>query len=134
METDKLNPLIPVSVRGERVEVREMNWKDSLRAVKEMTGAIMTLVNNKGEMVLDKTKIIEALTSQEALASWVIQKSTDKDGAWVDSLSTREFLPIIIAVVDLNLSDEVIGSGKTLAGRMGKVLGLKTISPKQSTT
>jgi hypothetical protein len=135
MKEDVLNPVIPVKVRGETVDVRELTWKDYLRAVKDLTGTILKLMGEGGTtLVLNREKILEAITAQEDLVGWVIEKSTGKDQAFINSLSARELLPLLIAVVDLNLSEEVIGPGKELAGRMGAALGLKTASPESLTT
>ena len=129
-----LNPLATVQIRGESITVKELVWKDYLRAMKDMTGAILSILAKDGTIVLNREKIIEAITAQEELVSWVLQRSTGKDAKWVDSLSAREFLPLLEAVVDLNLSEEVVGQGKRVAGRLGQVLALKKISLAPSTT
>lgn len=132
--SDVLNPLVPVEIRGERIEVRELNWKDYSRAIKELTGSAMKLLGTGGTLVLDKEKIIQAIGEQESLIQWVVEKSTGRDSKYVSSLSTREILPLISAVVDLNLSEEVLGAGKKLAGQMGGIFGLKIQSLKPSIT
>lgn len=135
MKEDILNPVVPVKIRGELVEVRELTWKDYLRAVKESAGALMKLITPDGKAVqFNKDTIIEVLTSQEDVAGWVLEKSTGKDAKFIAGLSAREIIPLLQAVVDLNLSEEVVGPGKILAGRMVDLLGLKTLSQGPPTT
>lgn len=134
MKTDIFNPVVTVKIRGDSVEVRELTWKHYLRAVKELTDNLLGLMSGKNTLELNKEKVVATISAQEELVSWVIQASTGKDAAWVDSLSARELLLLLKAVVDLNLSEELIGVGKGLAGRMADVFGLKTASLAPSTT
>lgn len=92
----------------------------------------MKLLGSGGTLVLDKEKIIQAIGEQEELIQWVLEKSTGKDAKFVAELKASEVLPLIMAVVDLNLSEEVLGAGKTLAAKMGGIFGLKTQSLKPS--
>lgn len=134
MSTDVLNPVVTVKIRDELIEVKELTWKDYLRAVKEMTDAILKLLNGKGEFALDRDKVVEALGAQENLIAWVAEKCTGRDQKWVGSLKGREMLALLRIIVDLNLSEEVIGSGKAVAGRMGEVFGVKKLSLAPSIT
>ena len=142
-ETKDSNVMCPVrtiSVRGKTVEVRELTWRDSMRAVKELTGWVMKLLGGqKGKLTadsvtLDKDSIVEALTTQEDLVAWAMEKSTNLSADEVSSLTLGEAIPIVQAMVDLNLSEEVLGPGKALAGRLGQVFGLKIALPKPQTT
>lgn len=138
MKEDVLNAVRLVKVRGEQVEVRELTWKDYVRAVKQMTGTILGLIGDGGKIsmdaiVLNREKLTEAIGAQEDLVAWVLAKSTSRDQAWVDSLSAREVLPLLDAVIELNLSPEVIEQGKKLAGQMGEAFGLKKASVAPAT-
>jgi hypothetical protein len=132
---DVLNPVVAIKIRDRLIEVKEMPWKDYLRAVKDMTGTLMKLIGPGGNtLALTKENVIEALTAQEELLTWVLQKCTGEEQTFISSLSAREILPLIQAAVDLNLSQEVVGAGKKLAGQMGQVFGLKKQSPGPLTT
>jgi hypothetical protein len=133
MKEDVLNPVATVLIRGEAVQVSELTWKDYLRAIREVTDAVMKLLKN-GQVVLDRDKIVEFIINQEATLSWVLEAATKKDATFLNKLSAREIIPLIQKVVDLNLNDEVLGPGKALAGRMGDVFGLKKVSLGQSIT
>lgn len=139
-ESNVICPIKTANVKGKTIEIRELTWRDSMRAVKELTGSIMKLVGGKqgklttDSLSLDKDSIVEALSAQEDLVAWAIEKSTDLSPSEISALTLSEAIPIIQAMVDLNLSDEVIGPGKTLAGRLGQVFGLKIALPKPQTT
>lgn len=148
-ESNVLNPVVTVKLRGGRtIEVKELTWKDYIRAIKQMTDSLLKLIANQknkpanaleiasaeGSLVIDRDKLIQAIGDQEDLVGWVIQKSTGEAQEWVDQLSAAEALAILDAVVGLNFTEEVIASGKALAGRMGGVFALKTSSQKPATT
>ena len=138
MSTEVIEGLVRVKIRGENVEVRELTWKKYLNAVKELTGTILGLIGEGSKIILDKQKLLDAVNAQEGLVEWVLVASIpSKDQAWVESLSARELLPLVKAVIELNLSEEIIQSGKEVGGRMAAVLGLggiKSTSPEPSTT
>lgn len=134
MKTDVWNPIATVQIRGEAIQVKELDWRTYLWAVKELTGTLMGLVNDKGQLILEKDKIVTALTDQENLVSVLVEKSTGRDAAWVSSLSARELFIVVKPIVELNLSEEVLSPGKELAGRMRAVFASKTASLASSTT
>jgi hypothetical protein len=135
MRDDVLNPVIPVKIRGETVEVRELTWKDYLRAIKEATGSVLKLMSESGATLeLSKDKVVEVIGAQEELVSWVLEKSTGKDQAYISNLTALEMVRLLNAVVDLNLNEELVGAGKGLAGRMANVIGWKTASLRPLTT
>ena len=82
-------------------------------------------LGNGKTMRLDKDKLLQAIAANEELVMWVLQSSTGKESAWVESCSGREVLALLGAVVELNLSKEIVGSGKALAGHMREVFGSK---------
>lgn len=139
MKDDVLNPVRTVKIRGQDIEVKELTWKDYLRAVKDLTGSVIKLFGQKielqkGEITLNRDRLIEIIGEQETLVQWVLEKSTGQPKEFIAGLSAREVFPLIEAVVDLNLSEEVTGPGKMLAGRMGDILGLKKVSVAPSIT
>src|SRR3990167_5627310 len=106
---DILNPVISVpNIKGETVDVKELTWKEYLRAMKELASSMLRFLEaGKTELtlavVLDPKKIIEAIGVLEAM-------------------------------VQLNLSDEVVSSGKALAGRMRVIFGSTKSLPGQPIT
>lgn len=114
------------------MEVRELPWKAHIRIIKELTSHVKELLSAQrgpsGEIELDVDVIVSKIASMEDLTSWVMQQATGKDAAWVEGLSGREALIILTETVKLNLSPELVGAGKELAGHMGAVFGLKGVS------
>lgn len=146
--TDALNPVIRVpNIQGASVDVKELRWRDYLRAIKELTTSILALLAEpkpagKGQepeseegfsfdlgggkvMKVGKERLLQAIATNEELVLWVLQASTGKDAQWVEACSGREVLALLAAVVELNLSREVVGSGKALADHMRGVFGSK---------
>jgi len=124
METSILNPVRSVKLRAqeELVDVHELTWKDYLRAVSMLAKSVSTLLTPDGKVSQDPSAIVSAIVEQEALASFVISRATKKDEKWVEKLSMADMLVILQIVVEMNLTEEIIGSGKALAARMGQVL------------
>ncbi len=123
-----LNPIISVKIARrdleESVEVQELTWKDFLRAIKQLSAALLEVLDAKGGFALTKDNLVKAITESEDLMSWVIHKSCPgKDQAWVDGLTSSHVLPIIEAIITLNASEEAIGSGKKLADLIKKTMG-----------
>lgn len=139
MEPDIINPIATVRIRGESVEVRELTWKDHLRLIKELTATVLELLQKAQtggggtEFSLKADEIVEALVKQEDLAAWVMARSTGKPKEWIDELSAGAAMDILLAAAKLNLTPEVLASGKALAEHMRGVFGLKSLSLEPST-
>lgn len=134
MKVDVLNPVVTVQVRGSAVQVQELNWKDYLRAVRELTDTVMKFMGKEGEIKWEREPLVAAIQSNESLLSWVLEKSTGLKKDDLEKLKAREVIPLIEAVIDLNLSEDVVGPGKALAARMGEAFGLKRTSPEPAIT
>lgn len=135
MASEILNPVVRVQLRKESIDVTELTWKDHVRAVKELAGAMIKLISGDGKSItLNKDSLLEAVIAQESLVQWVVEKSTGRDAQWVSQLGGRDMLVVLKAVVDLNLSEEYIKSGKELAGQMGDIFGLRNLSLAPSIT
>lgn len=121
--TDILNPVVEVhGIQGGTVGVRELKWKSYMRAIKSLTEAVIKYIEaSEGGKKLDPRGLVEAIAAQEGLASWVVAESTGRPEEWVAELTGREMMAILEAVVELNLSEEVVGRGKALAARMRAV-------------
>ncbi len=136
MKNNTLSAVTTLTVNGKTIEVRELRWRDYAHAVQMLTGSLLKLfAGKKGESITaNREEIVEAIEVQQELIAWAITKSTHLTESEVSELSTREVLPIISAMIDLNLSEEITGPGKKLAGQMAHLLGLKIGSAKPSTT
>lgn len=117
-----------VTLRDKRaIEVKELRWKDYIWAIKELTGNILGLVGEgKDVSSINKEKIIEVVSEQEQLVAVLIKKSTSLSEAEISELFARDVLLILEAMVQLNFSEEVVGTAKKLGTRMGEVFSKKT--------
>lgn len=133
---DPINPVLTVRVRGEAVDIKELKWRDSLRLVKSITDSLTELLakrNAGGQLELGAEDIVTAITKTEDVAGWLIEATTGKPTEWVNGLSTREAMQVLSAAVKLNLSEDVIGSGKELAGHLSAAFGRRSKSLESST-
>lgn len=136
-ETDVLNPVRTIKVMGEVFEVRELPWKDYLHVIREMTSTAFDLFGGSkislGELSLDKDKLVSALSNQEDLLSYAIEKSTSIPKDKIEKLTAAEALLVVDTIAEMNLRPEIVSVGKRLAGRMADVFGVKNPLPEQST-
>jgi hypothetical protein len=125
MKTEVFNPTRQVRVQSGTWEVRELLWRDYLATVKRMADLILRFVSDGGggkySLIFEADKLIAGIADTEGLAEWLIAKSTGKPKEDIEALTASEALSLLAAVVDLNLSDELIASGKALAGRVRAV-------------
>ena len=134
MDNSILNPVRTVQLRAQAVDVSELTWKDYLRAVKMLASTVSKLLTPDGKVNSDPAAVVSAIADQEALASFVVSRATKRDEKWVEQLSLQDMLTLLTAVVEMNLTEEIIGTGKALAGRMGGILTSKKPLPGQQTT
>ena len=123
MPTDSFMPVETVRLLGGRtVEVRELTWKQLLHALKQLAQRALTFVAQDGKTIsIEASKIVEALSEQEELAVWIVEKSTGLTADELALLGVRDFLAIVEAVVRINLSEEVVCLGKRIAGSVRAV-------------
>lgn len=124
-----------VQLRGDRITVKELTWKAYISAVKQLTGTILQFVGSDGNTItLTKDTLLNAISEQEGLIETLVHESTGKETDWIRGLSGREMLSILEKVIELNLTEEVVGMGKKLAGRLTTAMGLelKSQSPALS--
>ena len=130
-----------VSVAGRVVEVREIGWRDALQLVRDISKTLARFVTIKGKdktqtLDIDLDKIIDGILENEKTALLLVEKSIAASNVadcqqWLSSLTVTQFGALLDAAIEINLSPEVIGTGKMLAGRMTGVLGLGNQSTAQ---
>lgn len=130
----------PVTLSGGKVvRLRELTWKKYLWAIRRITSTVIPLLAGKdgsvnladlGKVTIDPEKIVAALSEQEETVTVVLKDSAPEDltDEVIENLSGRDTMLLLAVVVELNLSPEVLGAGKELAGRMAAVFGSMTAS------
>ena len=131
---------------GTVVRVRELTWKKYLWAIRRVTTSAIPVIAGKdgsinvaeiGKINIDVQKVLNALLEQEETVTVVLKDSIaeeDQKDLDVDQLSARDTMALLTVVVELNLSEEVLGAGKELAVRMAAVFGSMTNSQGRSTS
>jgi hypothetical protein len=130
--SDVLNPIRRPRIAGAEIEVRELRWRDTSYAVQQLTDAIAGMIDIQGtafNLIIDRQKLLDAIIKNESLLAFVLEKATGRDADWVTNLSTRDMLLLLDAVLDVNLSEEVLNAGKKVAERLKKLFGSMKPSP-----
>jgi hypothetical protein len=125
------------------VDVRELSWREYLAVVKRLTDTVFKVVGkdinslSKAKeltITLEPKALISAISEQEDLVAWLVEKTTGLKQDEISKLSPVEVMPLLGLIVEMNLTPEHVAAGKALAGQMGAIFGvLKTGSPEQST-
>jgi hypothetical protein len=124
------NNIQRVVVREETIQVRELTAKEIAYILQKFTDTATSLINADGDLIVDREKIVKAVIANTDLAFWIMERACTRDTKWVESLVPREMFPLIEAILDLNLSEEVMAGGKKLLGRALMILPpLPKLSP-----
>lgn len=147
-----LRPEITVTLRAGAVVVFDLPWQDALEFLKKLSGYANQLLaaGNGGTVSIDTLlpRLVELIGNADELSTFLILKSTGKDEAWLKGtlkdgggreggLSTLEFLTVLDAALQVNLSDELLALGKKVAGRLARVMPAKvqtSASPSPATS
>jgi hypothetical protein len=111
------------------VTVSELAWPDAIAFLGKLGSHLGKLINEKGEVRVDLGLITELIAGSTELANELIAKSTDEDADMLKDMRASDALAILDAALELNLSDELIERGKTIAGRFKKFATMRTANP-----
>jgi hypothetical protein len=76
-----------------------------------------TLLDEKGQMAVDATRIVGAIGENIELGTWLVLKSTRKDEAWLNQRSLSEVLDLATEAATLNIGiivDRIKNGGSRL--------------------
>jgi len=117
-----LNPVVEIDIDGKKIQVRELSWPDALQFYAKLRDQAKNLLDANGNLVLDASKMLTAVSENIELANWLVLKSTRKDEAWLNERTISEVLDIITVALEINLS--IIASKiKNARSRLGGMLG-----------
>jgi hypothetical protein len=120
---DVLNPVVELSIGGEKIEVRELAWPEALKFLSMISEHAGQLITGEGKFVVDFTKLTRLVSSTEELSEFLMLKTTGRDEAWLATLSMRNALEVLDAALSVNLSAEMFASGKKIEGRLRSLFG-----------
>jgi hypothetical protein len=128
---DILNPVVELTVRNEKLLVRELPWPDALQFLQLLSGHAGKMIGEDGRMKIDFGRLSALVTSSQEVSEFLMLKSTGRDQAWLAQLSFRECLDVLDAALSINLSPEMFNAGKKIEGRLRSLFGSE---PATSTT
>lgn len=119
------------------VNVNELKWPDALNFGRLLAERVSNLiaVNEAGQPVFDMAKIREAIPMSGELAEFLVTRATGLKPEEIAQLHTSDFLELLAVAMEVNLSEEVLGKFKRVAGIAQRSFGAaKTPSPAPSTS
>jgi hypothetical protein len=131
MSSEAMEILDPVKTDGLKWPVKEMNWRDGM-AFLGLIGkhaSEIGIESSGGKVALDFAKLPALIGNVKELGDFLLTKSTGREQAEIDALSFKEAVALMDAAVELNLSEELLQRGKSVAGRVGAAFGVKKESP-----
>lgn len=97
------NPVREIRIGSETVIVKELSWPNALSFFNKLREQTRLLLDDKGNLVLDTQKVLAAIGDNLELATWLVENSTGKDKAWIESLMLSEMLDVLTACLEVNL-------------------------------
>lgn len=129
---DILNPVVELTLRNEKLLVRELAWPDALQFLHLLSGHAGKMIGEDGKLKIDFSKLSALVASSQEVSEFLMLKSTSRDQTWLSTLSFRETLDVLDAALSINLSAEMFASGKKIEGRLRSLFG--SAEPASSTT
>jgi hypothetical protein len=126
-----LNPQVKLELSVGDVVVTEMKWAAALAFIKKLAGHIGQLAKADGSFGIEFERLPELVVNTQELAQELIAQSTGHDADWINGLGTTDFLRVLDKALEVNLSQEVIGLGKSVGGRLQGAFSVTT--PKTGT-
>ncbi len=102
-ELPVFNPFREIEIAGEKILVRELSWPNALAFFNKLREQTKNLLDAKGNLALDATKIMDAIGDNVDLVNWIVQKTTGKDAAWIEQRSLSEMLELLTHALEVNL-------------------------------
>jgi hypothetical protein len=134
MNIEVLNPVRSLTIAGGEWTVQELNWRDGmtfLGMVSKHAGEIIG--GDLQKIEIDFAKLPALIGNVKELGDFLLTKATGRKQEEIDALRFQEALEVMEAAIELNLSEELLQRGKSVAGRVGAAFGVKkTKAPETS--
>jgi len=113
---------------GEVIRVRELSWREALEFLQKLSGHIGKL--GASVSVMDATTAGAAVTallanlpaliaSVDELALYLAEKSAGLSAEKFGALAARDALAVLDKALEINLNEELLKRGKSIAARIG---------------
>lgn len=118
METRDSNREVQLS-DGTTVQVKQLSWKDTNELYQRLKDQLKAMAGGSGNLVFDANKTLDAIGESAELVTWLVQRSTGKDEAWVQERSFSDVMEITAIVVETNLNIVAAAKSKAQGWRAG---------------
>ena len=134
-----LNPETTVALSCGTVTVRELRRKDATLFLVKLGAAASAYITKDADgtirLNLDLSKLTELITQSDELANFLAARSSGLTYEQIGELSMSEFLTLLNAALELNLSDDLLAIAKKTAGLLAKAVpGTRTQTGPQAST
>lgn len=119
-----------ISIRGEVIAVSTLGWRDAVALARRLSTAIASVISKDGSFLLTPENLATSISESEGCVQFLIEKTTGRDTAWVESLTAREVLPLLQAIVERNFDREFVGSVKRIGGTLAEAFLPQVVAKK----
>jgi len=118
---------------GEVIRVRELSWREALEFLKKLaehlgkSGSGLNAATGLEGMIAQLPSLI---AGADDLALWLAEKSAGLSAEKFGALAARDALAVLDKALEINLNEELLARGKSIAARLGGVNATAAPSPR----
>lgn len=103
------------------VEIRELAWPDALQLYRRMMEQSKVFLDEEGRLQLSAQKLLDAISENIELGTWLVLKATGKDEAWLNERRMSEVLDLAVeaAVLNAGILMERLKNGRSRLQALG---------------
>jgi len=117
---------------GDKITVKLLKWKMALAFFAKLRERFKDLLDEKGNLALDASKILDAISTNIELLEWLVLESTGKDAAWLEQIDLGDMTKVAFKAVEINLG-VVASEIKNVRSRL-TTLAAGEVTPKLNPT
>lgn len=118
------------TIQGRAYSIRELPWRKLFAFVGQLADHVTLFFEERAGQrvfVFSPERLKQVLLRTDTLAAWLLQEcvvptvpgATADDTTWIDGLSAGAFLALLDEILALNLNEDVVRRGKSIASRLG---------------
>ncbi len=113
---------------GTTLDIRELSWLDLKEFLAKLAEQTARFTDDKGNLAFTLDKIVSAIKDSQDLSEYLLQRTMSLDQDMLAALSVGEFLALVDASLDLNLS-VITTQLKKIGGRLKGLVGAQAALP-----
>lgn len=122
-----------VTIQGRAYSIRELPWRKLFAFVGQLADHVTLFFEERAGQrvfVFSPERLKQVLLRTDTLAAWLLQECVEPPGpdgpgtnaaaaTWIENLSAGAFLALLDEILALNLNEDVVRRGKSIASRLG---------------